>query len=134
MYIKMTSLIRLTHWVIIRMNHPRIRVLPTHFQKISKISKIELPRNWTGMLISPESACFIELVLIFWKKKLLTEKKLSWFLIREFNLIINYTVLFFGHLCIASSLLFVSYEELIQMKFIFKGKVENVKENIIILI
>ena len=36
---KMTGVIRLTHWEIFKMLHPRIWAPPTHFQKWWKISK-----------------------------------------------------------------------------------------------
>ena len=40
---KNTGVIRLKHWVIFRMKHPRICVTPTQFQKISNNFKIEFP-------------------------------------------------------------------------------------------
>ena len=41
----MTTVIRLTYCVILRMEHPRIWVPPTLFQKLSEIFKNRFPRK-----------------------------------------------------------------------------------------
>ena len=44
-YIKMTTVIRSTHVMIFGVNHPRIRVPPTQFQKIIENLEIEFSGN-----------------------------------------------------------------------------------------
>ena len=51
----MTSVIRSTHWMILRIKHPRIFTPPTHFPKFVENFKIEFPGNQTNTLLSPES-------------------------------------------------------------------------------
>ena len=52
----MTSVIRSTHWMILRIKHPRIFTPPTHFPKFVENFKIEFSGNQTKTLLSPESA------------------------------------------------------------------------------
>ena len=61
----MTNVIRYTRWVISGTKHQRIWLPPTQFHKLSKSLKIELPGNWTKILISSESAKFTESVPSF---------------------------------------------------------------------
>ena len=83
----MTSVIRYTHWAILRIKRPRISMQPTQFQNLSKIFKIEFPGNWTKSLIYPESAWFTDSFPFFENKKIAHRKKLWRFLLPEFNLL-----------------------------------------------
>ena len=85
----MTSIIRYTHWVILRTKRPRISIQPTQFQNLGGIFKNEFPGNWTKSWISPESAWFTDSFSIFEIKKIAHGKKLSRFLLPEFNLSIG---------------------------------------------
>ena len=100
----MTSIKRYTHLAILRGKHPRIRAAPTQFLNFGKIFKIEFPGNWTKILISSESAWFSESFLIFWIKKIAHRKKLSLFLIPEFNLYIRHLLWF---ICMTHSVIFL---------------------------
>ena len=77
----MTSVIRLTFLVILRMNHPRIWVPPTPIQKLSINFKIEFPESRTKILISSESAWLTESDPFFRNRKKRLRKKVMKILI-----------------------------------------------------
>ena len=56
----MTSVIRYTPLVILRIKNPRIWPQPTKFQYLSEIFKLEFQGNWARFFISPDSACLTE--------------------------------------------------------------------------